>query len=176
MPQWCLHLPTTTRPARWVTRGHTGLGGVIVILFRGLIVNSVYSFVVLVLTLSTVSWSYCQLCLQFRGLIVNFVYSFVVFYCQLWLHFRGLRTCNISRPRLARRCNFHTTMGPQPHRDAFAKQLSRFNLATLTARADIQWSNSTHCYHDAKSRKTVHRAFSSFSGGLVVCRVLWRYW
>ena len=90
----------------------------------------------------------------------------------------GLRTCNISRPRprLARRCTFHTTMGPQPHRDAFAKQLSRFNLATLTARADIQWSNSTHCYHDAKSRKTVHRAFSSFSEGLVVCRVLWRYW
>ena len=148
--------PTTTRPARWVTRGHPGLGGVIA-------------------NFHTVSWSYCQLCLQFRGLIVNF--STVSWsYCQLWLHFRGLRTCNISRPRLARRCNFHTTRGPQPHRDAFAKQLSRFNLATFTARADIQWSNSTHCYHDAKSRKTLHRAFSSFSEGLVVCRVLWRYW
>ena len=44
---------------------------------------------VLLSTLSTVSWSYCQLCLQFRGLIVNFVYSFVVL-LSTFLQFRGL--------------------------------------------------------------------------------------
>ena len=62
--------PTTTRPARWVTRGHPGLGGVIA-------------------NFHTVSWSYCRLCIQFRGLSFNFVYSFVVL-LSTFLQFRGL--------------------------------------------------------------------------------------